>query len=213
MELRRAYPIKFLAEPKIRYKRRVKTTDRRLNGSVTIDREAIRKEVGLAIKSQVCSVHCPKSIRGRRGRPGQRGPPGKHGPPEPRGVNGPKGNHGPQGIQGPPGPMGPPGAWGEPGQSISAPSIVTPPMSIVVNETSTASFQCEVEGNPQPRVSWLKDNSSLTANKRIMPLRGGLQINDVSLEDGGMYTCVARNILGMTTSLAELFVQGEKSFF
>ena len=189
MELRRAYPIKFLAEPKIRYKRRVKTTDRRLNGSVTIDREAIRKEVGLAIKSQVCSVHCPKSIRGRRGRPGQRGPPGKHGPPGPRGVNGPKGNHGPQGIQGPPGPMGPPGARGEPGQSISAPSIVTPPMSIVVNETSTASFQCEVEGNPQPRVSWLKDNSSLTANKRIMPLRGGLQINDVSLEDGGMYTC------------------------
>ena len=104
-------------------------------------------------------------------------------------MNGPKGNHGPQGIQGPPGPMGPPGARGEPGQSISAPSIVTPPMSIVVNETSTASFQCEVEGNPQPRVSWLKDNSSLTANKRIMPLRGGLQINDVSLEDGGMYTC------------------------
>ena len=140
-------------------------------------------------------------------------PPGKHGPPGPRGVNGPKGNHGPQGIQGPPGPMGPPGARGEPGQSISAPSIVTPPMSIVVNETSTASFQCEVEGNPQPKVTWLKDNSSLTANKRIMPLRGGLQINDVSLEDGGMYTCVARNILGMTTSLAELFVQGEKSFF
>ena len=211
MELRRAYPLKFLAEPKIRYKRRV--TDRRLNGSVTIDREAIRKEVRLVIKSQVCSVHCPKSIRGRRGRPGQRGPPDKHGPPGPRGVNGPKGNHGPQGIQGPPGPMGPPGARGEPGQSISAPSIVTPPMSIVVNETSTASFQCEVEGNPQPRVSWLKDNSSLIANKRIMPLRGGLQINDVSLEDGGMYNCVARNILGMTTSLAELFVQGEKSFF
>ena len=165
MELRRAYPIKFLTEPKIRYKRRVKTTDRRLNGSETIDREAIRKEVRLAIKSQVCSVHCPKSIRGRRGRPGQRGPPGKHGPPGPQGVKGPKGNQGPQGIQGPPGPLGPPGARGEPGQSISAPSIVTPPMSIVVNETSTASFQCEVEGNPQPRVSWLKDNSSLTANK------------------------------------------------
>ena len=213
MELRRTNSVKFLAEPKIRYKRHVKATDRRLNGSVTIDREAIRKEVRLVIKTQACSVHCPKSIRGRRGRPGQRGPPGKHGPPGPQGVKGPKGNQGPQGIQGPPGPMGPLGAKGEPGQSISAPSIVTPPMSIVVNETGTASFQCEIEGNPQPRITWLKDNSSLTAHKRIMPSRGGLQINDVSLEDGGMYTCVARNILGMTTSLAELFVQGEKSFF
>ena len=204
--------MKFIVGPKIRYKRRVKTTDRRLNGSETIYREAIRKEVRLAIKSQVCSVHCPRSIRGGRGRPGQRGPPGKHGPPGPQGVNGPTGNHGPQGIQESPGPMGPPGARGERGQSISAPSIVTPPMSIVVNETGTASFQCEIEGNPQPRITWLKDNSSLTAHKRIMPSRGGLQINDVSLEDGGMYTCVARNILGMTTTLAELFVQGEKSF-
>ena len=153
MELRRTNSVKFLAEPKIRYKRHVKATDRRLNGSVTIDREAIRKEVRLVIKSQACSVHCPKNIRGRRGRPGQRGPPGKHGPPGPRGVKGPKGNKGPQGIQGPPGPLGPPGARGEPGQSISAPSIVTPPMPIVVNETGTASFQCEVEGNPQPRVT------------------------------------------------------------
>ena len=208
MELRRAYPIKFLAEPKIRYKRRV--TDRRLNGSVTIDREAIRKEVRLVIKSQVCSVHCPKSIRGRRGRPGQRGPPGKHGPPGPRGVNGPKGNHGPQGIQGPPGPMGPPGARGEPGQSISAPSIVTPPMPIVVNETGTASFQCEVEGNPHPKVTWLRENSSLLADKRVVPTAGGLVINGVTLKDDGTYTCEARNILGVMTSLARLTVQGKK---
>nr|XP_058962172.1 collectin-12-like [Pocillopora verrucosa] len=123
-------------ELQTRNKRQVKNTDGRSNASVTIDREAIRKEVRLAIKSQACSVNCPKSIRGRRGKPGQRGPPGKHGPPGPQGVKGPKGNQGPQGIQGPPGPMGPLGAKGEPGQSISAPSIVTPPMSIVVNETA-----------------------------------------------------------------------------
>ena len=100
--------MKFLAEQKFRYKRRVKNTERRFNGSMTIDREAIRKEVRLAIKSQACSVHYLKSIRGTRGRPGQRGPPGKHGPPGPQGVKGLRGNQGPQGIQGPPGPMGPP---------------------------------------------------------------------------------------------------------
>ncbi|XP_022802122.1 peroxidasin homolog [Stylophora pistillata] len=187
-----------------RQKRHVKNTDGRSNANVSIDREVIRKEVRLAINSHACSVQCPKSIRGRRGRPG---PPGKHGPPGKQGIMGPKGNHGPQGIQGPPGPMGPPGAKGEPGKSISAPSIVTAPIPIVINETGTASFQCEVEGNPQPKVTWLKDNSTLLANERIVPSREGLMINDVRSEDGGMYTCVARNILGMTKSLAELTVQ------
>ena len=182
----------------------MKNTDGRSNASETIDREAIRKEVRLAIKSQACSVHCPKSIRGRRGRPGQRGPPGKHGPPGPQGVKGPKGNQGPQGIQGPPGPLGPPGARGEPGQSISAPSIVTPPMPIVVNETGTASFQCEVEGNPHPKVTWLRENSSLLADQRVVPTAGGLVINGVTLKDDGTYTCEARNILGVMTSLARL---------
>ena len=210
MERSRTYIVIFLAEPKIRYKRQVKNTDGRSNGSVTIDREAIRKEVRLAIKSQACSVHCPKSIRGRRGRSGQRGPPGKHGPPGPQGVKGLQGNQGLQGIQGPPGPMGPPGAKGEPGQSISAPSIVTPPIPIVVNETGTASFQCEVEGNPQPKVIWLRDNSSLLADKRVVSTGGGLIINDVMLKDDGTYTCEARNVLGVMTSLARLTVQGKK---
>ena len=188
----------------------MKATDRRLNSSATIDREAIVKEVRLAIESQACSVHCPKSSRGRRGRPGQRGPPGKHGPPGPQGVKGPKGNQGPQGIQGPPGPMGPPGARGEPGQSISPPSIVTPPMPIVVNETGTASFQCEVEGNPQPKLTWLRDNSSLLVNKRVVSTAGGLVINDVTLTDDGTYTGEARNILGVMTSSVRLTVQGKK---
>ena len=112
MERSHTYTLMFLAELQTRQKRQVKNTDVRSNASVTIDREAIRKEVRLAIKSQACSVHCPKSIRGRRGRPGQRGPPGKHRPSGPQGVKGPKGNQGPQGIQGPPGPLGPPGARG-----------------------------------------------------------------------------------------------------
>ena len=106
--------------------------------------------------------------------------------------------------------MGPPTAKGEPGISISAPSIVTPPMSIVVNETGTASFQCEVEGNPRPKVKWLRDNSSLLADKRVVPTSGGLVINDVTLKDDGTYTCEARNILGVMTSLASLTVQGKK---
>ena len=158
-------------------------------------------------------MHCPKSIRGRRGRPGHRGPPGKHGPLGPQGLQGPKGDKGDEGDEGPPGPrgdQGPQGPKGDPGESISAPSVVSPPLSMVVNETGAASFQCEVRGNPEPEVTWLKQNSSIFADKRIVMSCEALKIPEVTSQDGGMYTCKAINILGVVTSSATLTVQGEE---
>ena len=152
-----------------------------------------------------CMAHCPKGVRGRRGRPG---PTGKHGP---AGPQGPQGLRGAQGDQGPPGPkgdQGPQGPKGDPGESISAPSIVSPAMSMVVNKSGIASLQCEVKGNPVPLVTWLKENSSLPADKRITQSRGGLVIRDVISQDGGVYSCRAKNILGVVTSSATLTVQG-----
>ena len=84
-------------------------------------------------------------------------------------------------------------------------------VSMVVNETGVASFLCEVKGNPAPQVTWLKQNSSLLVDKRIVPSHGGLMITDVTSQDGGMYTCVAKNILGDMTSSATLTVQGKIS--
>ena len=199
----------------------MENTNEKANVSETIDHDVIRKKVRLVLSSQVCNVHCPKGVRGRRGRPGTTGSPGKHGVPGspgkygprgPQGPPGPKGIQGTQGIQGPPGPrgdQGPQGPKGDPGKSISAPSIVTPPVSMVVNETATASFQCEAEGSPEPKVTWRKQNSSLPIDNRIVPSRGGLMITDVTSKDDGMYTCVARNVLGEMTSSASLSVQGE----
>ena len=208
----------------------MENTDEKAHVSVTIDRDVIRREVRLALNSQVCNVHCPKGVRGRRGRPGTTGSPGKHGPPGPQGPPGPKGNQGTQGIQGPPGlkgDQGPQGPKGDPGESISAPSIVAPPMSMVVNETGTASFQCEAEGNPEPKVTWLKlkeaegrkaeGNPELEVTwlkqnsrvvRRVVPSSGGLMITNVTSQDEAIYTCVARNILGGTSASANLTVQG-----
>ena len=203
----------FLVEQHVRYKRHMETANKISNASETIDLDVIRREVRLGLSSQACTVKCPRATRGKRGRPGPRGSPGKHGPPGPPGPQGAKGNQGPQGIQGPPGPQGSQGPQGHPGRSISAPSIVAPPMSKVVNESGTASFQCEVEGNPEPKVTWLKQNSNLLADKRVVPSRGGLMITDVMSQDEGRYTCVARNILGEVTSSATLSVQGEQRCF
>ena len=152
-----------------------------------------------------CMAHCPKGVRGRRGRPG---PPGKHGPVGPQGPHGPRGPQGDQGLPGLRGDQGPQGPKGDPGESISAPSIVSPPMSMVVNETGIASLQCEVKGNPVPQVTWLKENSSLPADKRIMQSRGGLVIGEVMSRDGGVYSCRAKSIFGVVTASATLTVQG-----
>ena len=81
-------------------------------------------------------------------------------------------------------------------------------MSVVVNETDIASLQCKVKGNPAPQVTWLKQNSSISLDKRIVQSRGGLMIRDVTSQDGGVYTCRARNILGVMISSATLTVQG-----
>ena len=197
-------------EIQIRHKRQsgLENLNQESNGSKTISPDDVRR-LRQALSSLACIVQCPKSIRGRRGRPG---PPGKHGPPGPQGPQGPKGFQGDQGPPGPKGDQGPQGPKGDPGESISAPSIVSPPASMVVNETGAASFQCEVKGNPEPQVTWLKQNSSLLADKRVVKSRGGLMITDVTSQDGGMYTCEARNILGVMKSSASLTVQGELKF-
>ena len=86
-----------LAEIRVRHKRSL-ASSKKSNASETTSRDDIKKEVQLALSSLACTVHCPKSTRGRRGRPG---PPGKHGPPGPQGPQGPKGARGDQGPLGP----------------------------------------------------------------------------------------------------------------
>ena len=206
-----------IAETHSRHKRSSKNKNKKSNISLIVSRDDIKREVQLALSSLACKPNCPRGIRGRRGRPGA---PGKHGPPGPRGPQGPKGNKGTQGDQGPPGPkgdqgpqgpkgdQGPQGPKGDPGESLSAPSIVSPLVSMVVNETGIASLQCKVKGNPTPQVTWMKQNFSLPLDKRITQSRGGLMIRDVTSQDEGVYTCRARNILGVMTSSATLAVQG-----
>ncbi|XP_068731446.1 peroxidasin-like [Montipora capricornis] len=188
-----------------RNRRHMPNASKETFASDTITRNDIQREVLLALTSlQVCKMHCTQSNRGRRGRPG---PPGKHGPPGPRGPQGSKGVQGDQGPPGPKGDQGPQGPKGDPGESISAPSIVSPPISVVINETGLASLQCEVKGNPEPQITWLKQNSSLIMDQRVVQSRGGLMIKGVTSRDNGIYTCVARNLLGMRASSASLTVQ------
>ncbi|KAL9975102.1 hypothetical protein ACROYT_G012218 [Oculina patagonica] len=187
----------------------------------------IKQELGL-LQNQVCAKDhtlCrtgPKGNTGRRGRPGTRGipgptgspgssgPPGKHGPIGAQGPMGIKGDVGMPGDPGPVGPRGPPGmkgVKGEPGQSISAPSLLQRPVGMTVNESQTAIMKCTADGNPSPKLTWSKLNSSLPVGRHIVESSGALIVKDVKPGDDGVYSCRAENLLGQVNASAKLTVQ------
>ena len=120
------------------------------------------------------------------------------------------GKKGDRGLQGPPGPAGPrgtPGEKGAPGQSISAPSLLQQPVETTVNESQTAILKCTAVGNPPPKVTWSKVNSSLPVGRHVAECSGALIIQDVRTGDEGQYTCEAENLLGNINATAKLTVQ------
>ncbi|XP_041428394.1 hemicentin-2 isoform X1 [Xenopus laevis] len=62
--------------------------------------------------------------------------------------------------------------------------------TMVVNFLKRVVLECDVSGNPPPSVTWWKDGF-------LLPIHGPkLQINSVSIDDEGVYTCVATNFAG-----------------
>ena len=101
-----------------------------------------------------------------------------------------KGDLGLPGDPGPAGPVGPPGekgVKGEPGKSISAPSLLQPPVETTVNESQTVIFKCTVDSNPPAHVTWSKQNSSLPVGRHVVESSGALIVNDVRPGDEGFY--------------------------
>ena len=193
----------------------------------TAIRVLINKHLQL-VKNKICAsdhklcMAGPKGSTGRRGktgrpgprgcggRPGPSGPIGKHGPRGPPGQTGRQGSPGPAGPPGPPGPPGGPGPKGEPGPALSAPSLVSAPASLTVNETQTAMLICSANGNPPPNVTWNKVNSSLPVGRHHVESRGTrLVVRNVTSEDDGVYECNAASILGKVTARTRFHVQGE----
>ena len=140
------------------------------------------------------------------------GLPGRHGK---QGIMGPvglKGEAGINGIKGEKGDMGSagmPGTKGEPGESISIPTVVVSPVTLTVNETQSASFQCSARGNPEPTIAWSKlSNQSEIAQSTVSG--GMLQLKNVTGNDAGMYQCLGTNVLGKDRASVQLVVNGKE---
>ncbi|KAG7500901.1 immunoglobulin superfamily DCC subclass member 3-like [Solea senegalensis] len=77
----------------------------------------------------------------------------------------------------------------------SLPKFHTHPVSMTVDEGGVARFQCQINGVPEAKITWEKDNVPFsTTDKRytLLPM-GILQVTGVRQVDAGIFRCVATN--------------------
>ncbi|KAK2817285.1 hypothetical protein Q5P01_025476 [Channa striata] len=95
--------------------------------------------------------------------------------------------------------------------SSVAPTFTLPPSDQTVTDGNTAVFTCETSGAPKPAITWRKGLQVLASGSVQVPRftllqSGGLQIQPVSFQDSGQYTCIASNSEGTINSTATLTV-------
>ncbi|KAE8621085.1 hypothetical protein XENTR_v10004679 [Xenopus tropicalis] len=82
----------------------------------------------------------------------------------------------------------------------------------IVTWGQSAKFTCEIKGNPQPSVIWLRNATPLIPSAKHKMSRKVLRVINVGPEDGGVYQCMAENEVGSAQALALLITTRAGSF-
>nr|XP_020469940.1 protein sidekick-1 isoform X2 [Monopterus albus] len=95
--------------------------------------------------------------------------------------------------------------------SSAAPTFTLPPSDQTVTDGITALFTCQTSGAPKPAITWIKGSQVLASGSVRVPRftllqSGGLQIQPVSFQDSGEYTCIASNSEGTINTTATLTI-------
>ncbi|KAI4474132.1 hypothetical protein M0802_015766, partial [Mischocyttarus mexicanus] len=91
------------------------------------------------------------------------------------------------------------------------PSFCTRLTNRTVGEGMRTRLTCTVLGNPEPRVYWKKDSIELSSssNKHVIKFDNGMayfELKEAVVEDSGVYTCIAENIHGSSSTESTLKV-------
>ncbi|KAK3860836.1 hypothetical protein Pcinc_033125, partial [Petrolisthes cinctipes] len=102
-------------------------------------------------------------------------------------------------------------------RSESAPQLRYTPIEQTVSPGSPVSLKCSALGSPTPVITWTRDHRPLHSSHRtsVGSFRTALgevvshvNLSDVTVRDGGTYTCTAHNTHGSTSHSAPLNVYG-----
>ncbi|XP_076008806.1 triple functional domain protein isoform X2 [Genypterus blacodes] len=94
------------------------------------------------------------------------------------------------------------------------PEFLIPVSDVLCESGDSVTLRCKVCGRPRSTVTWRgPDNNTLSNNGHYSITysetgEAALRILRVTIEDGGVYTCVATNVTGSVTSSASLRVSG-----
>uniref|UniRef100_A0A7N5JLI5 Cell adhesion associated, onco regulated n=1 Tax=Ailuropoda melanoleuca TaxID=9646 RepID=A0A7N5JLI5_AILME len=72
---------------------------------------------------------------------------------------------------------------------------------------ATVQFTCEVHGNPTPNRTWFHNAQPVHPSPRHLTAGNGLKISGVTVEDSGLYQCVADNGIGFIQSTGRLEIE------
>ncbi|XP_054897787.1 triple functional domain protein isoform X1 [Poeciliopsis prolifica] len=92
------------------------------------------------------------------------------------------------------------------------PEFLIPLSDVSCESGDSVTLRCKVCGRPRATVSWRGPDNSILSNNGHYSItysetgEASLHVLRVSLEDSGVYTCVATNVAGTVTSCADLTV-------
>lgn len=75
---------------------------------------------------------------------------------------------------------------------------------------TTVRFTCDVCGNPAPNRTWFHNAQPVRPSPRHLTAGNGLKITGVTMEDSGLYQCVADNGIGFMQSTGRLQIEKGK---
>lgn len=96
---------------------------------------------------------------------------------------------------------------------IEPPSFIKKPDRItLLKKGSSTSLECTITGTPEIKVNWYKQESEILPSDKFrmsfVDSKSVLELNNVSVEDSGYYTCRAENEAGFDNCNVTVTVKG-----
>ncbi|XP_008066266.1 cell adhesion molecule-related/down-regulated by oncogenes [Carlito syrichta] len=82
----------------------------------------------------------------------------------------------------------------------------------MVSLGATVHFTCDVRGNPAPNRTWFHNAEPVHLSPRHLTSGNELKISGVTMEDAGLYQCLADNGIGFMQSTARLEIEKDNGF-